>query len=72
MHAIIEMGPGTDAKALCRFAPVFVDAVEKWRDKATKINQGLEVPREAPPSKPGQQPPQVGPSAPGGDRFIKI
>ncbi len=74
MHAIIEMGPGTDAKALCRFAPVFVDAVEKWRDKAKRINEGQDVPREPsptgglPPPQPGQGPGQ----APGTDRFIKI
>ena len=67
MHAIIEMGPGTDAKALCRFAPVFVDAVEKWRDKAKKLSEGKEVPREAPPTVPPHQ-------APGkpGDRFFKV
>ena len=71
MHTVIEMGPGTDAKALCRFAPVFVDAVEKWREKAKKISEGQEVPREAPPMTPGQPGPQ-GPGAPGGERFIKI
>lgn len=71
MHAVIEMGPGTDAKALCRFAPVFVSAVEDWRDRATKISQGLEVPKPEMPSMPGQQPPPSGPT-PGGDRFIKI
>jgi len=73
MHAVIEMGPGTDAKALCRFAPVFVDAVEKWREKAKKISEGQEVPREGPPS--GPPVPGPGPTQPGGggaDRFIKI
>lgn len=74
MHAVIEMGPGTDAKALCRFAPVFVDAVEKWRSKAKLICEGKEVPREGPPTttphRPGPPPPtQRGGS---GDRFIKI
>ena len=77
MHSVIEMGPGTDAKALCRMAPVFVDATEKWRDKAGKICDGIEVPREGPPGIPGQPggvgpPPGAGPSQPGGDRFIKI
>lgn len=77
MHAVIEMGPGTDAKALCRFAPVFVDAVEKWRDKAKKISEGQEVPREVPPmpgigGHPG--PGGHGPAGhgPGGKPFIKI
>ena len=69
MHAVLEMGPGTDAKALCRFAPVFVDAVEKWREKAKKLSEGHDVPREAPPMMPGG-----GQQAPGrpGDRFLKI
>lgn len=71
MHAVIEMGPGTDAKALCRFAPVFVDAVEKWREKAKKLSEGQEVPREAPPTTPPMQQGQ-GPGQAGGDRFIKI
>jgi hypothetical protein len=76
MHAVIEMGPGTDAKALCRFAPIFVDAVEKWRDKAKRLSDGEILPREAPPGAPGQMggPPGQGLSkGPGpGDRFIKI
>ena len=75
MHAVIEMGPGTDAKALCRFAPVFVDAVEKWRDKAKKLSEGQDVPREPMPTRPGagpQPPGGQGPQTPGSDRFIKI
>ena len=69
MHTVLEMGPGTDAKALCRLAPVFVDAVEKWRDKAKRLSEGQKVPREAPPTAPGRQ----GPPQPGaGERFIKI
>ncbi len=78
MHSIIEMGPGTDAKALCRFAPVFVDAVEKWREKAKLIEQGQEVPRDASsmtpgrPGAPGMPPSPAGPGQPGTDKFIKI
>ena len=68
MHAVLEMGPGTDTKALCRFAPIFVDAVEKWRDKAKRLSEGQEVPREPPPTAP---PTQQGPGQPGA-RFIKI
>ncbi|MDN3506236.1 MAG: CesT family type III secretion system chaperone [Simkaniaceae bacterium] len=71
MHAVIEMGPGTDAKALCRFAPVFVDAVEKWREKAKKLSDGQDVPKEAAPTMPSQ-PPQGPGQPPGADRFIKI
>lgn len=69
MHAIIEMGPGTDAKALCRFAPVFVDAVEKWREKAKAINEGREVPKETAPT---MRPPQPGQNGGGPEKFIKI
>lgn len=72
MHAVIEMGPGTDAKALCRFAPVFVDAVEKWRDKAKRISEGQDVPKESPPAvSPSRGIGHAGPG-PGTDRFIKI
>ncbi|NGX45602.1 MAG: hypothetical protein K940chlam2_00758 [Chlamydiae bacterium] len=63
MHAVIEMGMGADPRALCRFAPVFVDAVEKWRDKIKAIQEGREIPKEPTPTTPGGKP---------GDRFIKI
>ena len=36
MHCVLEMG-SADASALRRFAPLFVEAVEKWRDVAQKI-----------------------------------
>lgn len=80
IHTVIEMGPGTDVKALCRMAPVFVEATEKWRDRAQKICDGIDVPREMPPGMPGSQPGAAGgqppspggPSQPGSDRFIKI
>src|SRR4029077_17087768 len=54
MHAVIEMGVGSDPNSLRRFAPIFVDAVEKWREKAKAIAEGREVPREAPPQMPGK------------------
>lgn len=63
MHAVLEMGVGADAHALRRFAPVFVDAVEKWRAKIKDISEGREVAKEPShvptPGKPGE-------------RFIKI
>ena len=62
MHAVLEMGLGADPHALRRFAPIFVDAVEKWREKAKAICEGRDVPKEAPPSIPGKP----------GERFIKI
>ncbi|MES2344790.1 MAG: CesT family type III secretion system chaperone [Chlamydiota bacterium] len=52
MHAVLEMGVGTDASALRRFAPVFVEAVEKWREKAKAICEGREVPKEIPAGAP--------------------
>src|SRR5579863_4463576 len=58
MHAVLEMGTGSDASSLRRFAPVFVEAVEKWREKAKNICEGREV-KDAPP------PPSSGPHTPG-------
>ncbi len=48
MHAMLSMGVGTDANELCRFAPVFVNAVESWRGKAKDIFEGKPVTSEAP------------------------
>jgi hypothetical protein len=45
MHCVIEMGIGADPSALRRFAPVFVEAVERWRKKAKALNEG-QVPQE--------------------------
>ncbi|NNM44263.1 MAG: CesT family type III secretion system chaperone [Chlamydiae bacterium] len=62
MHCVLEMGVGADASALRRFAPLFVEAVEKWREKSKSILEGRELPKDGPqnpPTKPG-------------DRFIKI
>jgi hypothetical protein len=53
---------------LRRFAPVFVEAVEKWREKAKNICEGREV--------KDTMPPPSGPHTPGhgkpGGQFIKI
>ena len=43
MHCVLEMGVGTDPQSLRRFAPLFVEAVEKWRKRATDIMQGIKV-----------------------------
>lgn len=43
MHAMLSMGVGTDANELCRFAPVFVNAVETWRSKVKDICEGKVV-----------------------------
>ena len=79
LHAIIEMGVGSDASALRRFAPLFVEAVERWRSRAKDICEGKEVPSlkdmgggglpGGRPGVPSNQPP-AGPKP--GERFIKI
>lgn len=71
MHCVLDMGLGVDASALRRFAPLFVETVEKWRDMVNKILAGQEpgpfsypTPPQAPaPSTMGNKP---------GERFIKI
>ncbi len=78
IHAVLEMGVGSDASSLRRFAPLFVESVEKWRSRAKDICEGREVPslKDAGmmPGKPpgGQTPgPMSGGNKPGG-QFIKI
>lgn len=64
MHCVLEMGVGADASSLRRFAPVFVESVEKWREKAKNIVEGREVtssagginPNQPPPPQHGKQP----------------
>ena len=67
MHAVLEMGVGADPSSLRRFAPLLVEAVERWRSRAKDICEGREVAKEAMPSSamptPGGKP---------GERFIKI
>src|ERR1700690_1068863 len=53
LHAVLEMGVGTDPHALRRFAPVFVDAVERWRSRAKDICEGREVPKDTGPAPSG-------------------
>ncbi len=76
MHCILEMGTGTDASSLRRFAPLFVESVEKWRERARNILEGRDVPSDRPasPSQIGNAPrPTTGGDQPKpGDRFIKI
>ncbi|HKZ00223.1 MAG TPA: CesT family type III secretion system chaperone [Rhabdochlamydiaceae bacterium] len=69
MHAVLEMGVGADPSALRRFAPLFVEAVEKWREKAKNVVEGRDIgPKEAAPSpiSPGGQ------GGKPGERYIKI
>jgi len=70
MHAVLEMGVGADSSSLRRYAPLFVEGVERWRSRAKDICEGREVAKEQGSSGiPGGMP------APGnkpGERFIKI
>lgn len=64
MHATIDMGVGTEANALNRFAPVFVNQVEFWRDRVSKICEGKEVPALPRGPQQAQGMPQKGGSMP--------
>lgn len=73
MHCVIEMGIGADPSSLRRFAPVFVEAVERWRKKAKDICEGRE-PEKDMPKRPGvgpQSPPNPVTGKPG-QPFMKI
>ncbi|HAB99755.1 MAG TPA: Tir chaperone family protein [Parachlamydiales bacterium] len=77
MHCVIDMGLGVDVNALRRFAPLFVETVEKWREIVSKIMAGEDPgPFQFPVPPGGAQPPQQ--SAPNfdgskpGERYIKI
>jgi len=59
MHCVLEMGLGADASALRRFAPIFVEAVEKWRKRVKDLidsggKRDKEKKEQAIPPKPGQ------------------
>ena len=71
MHCVLEMGVGTDPHSLPRFAPIFVEGVERWRKTAKDIVEGREPTK---PQMPGAQLPPPPSSASGkpGERFIKI
>jgi hypothetical protein len=79
MHCVIEMGIGADPSSLRRFAPIFVEAVERWRKRAKDISEGRE-PQDMPPpgggrpALPGGTHGQTTPGKPGqpGQPFIKI
>lgn len=76
MHCVLEMGIGADPSSLRRFAPVFVEAVEKWRKRSKDICEGREPKdKEEEERRQGRLGPQTsGPGAPGkpGQPFIKI
>lgn len=67
MHCVLEMGPGADPASLRRFAPLFVECVEKWREKARNIIEGrADSGADDNKDRNGHQPPKPG------DQFIKI
>ena len=70
MHCVVEMGLGVDAVALRRFAPLFVETVEKWREIVSKVCAGQEPEPFALPGMPGYKGPRPGgimpPSEPSG------
>ena len=69
MHCVLEMGPGADPSSLRRFAPLFVECVERWRERAKKVSDGQTDPG---PLLPGQRQggPGIGPGGvmPGGSQ----
>jgi len=71
MHCVLEMGVGTDTASLRRFAPLFVEAVEKWRSKVKDIMEGRAGDSSSSP-KDSVPPSPMGGNRPGGERFLKI
>lgn len=73
MHCVLEMGIGADASALRRFAPIFVEAVERWRKKVNDIMEGREPEKDQISNAPGRlPPPSSGGNQKPGQPFIKI
>jgi len=76
MHCVLEMGSGADPSSLRRFAPLFVECVEKWRERAKNIMEGRDdggasMGKPGGPMGPGQQKGHGDQPKPG-EPFIKI
>ncbi len=71
MHCVLEMGVGTDVSSLRRFAPIFVEAVERWRKMVKDIMEGRE-PTKSQPTHMGSLPSAPPPGGKPGERYIKI
>ena len=76
LHCVLDMGLGVDASALRRFAPLFVETIEKWRKIVIDISEGKEpepftlpMPGGAKPTLPGH-PSGEAPGGAGG--FVKV
>jgi hypothetical protein len=72
MHCVVEMGVGTDPSALRRFAPVFVECVERWRGKVKDIMEGRGGSGGKSHTPHPHNPPQPPHHGRPGDKFIKI
>lgn len=72
MHCVIDMGLGVDVAALRRFAPLFVETVEKWREIVTKVMAGEEPGPFQFPTPPIDQAATFGSGPKPGERYIKI
>ena len=73
MHCVLEMGIGADASSLRRFAPIFVECVEQWRERVKKILEGRDDgTMPAPSHKAGHPHQPQRPNQKPGDNFMKI
>lgn len=66
MHRVLSMGAGTDSMTLRRYAPMFVESVEKMREKAQAIIEGREESITNRSPRDQDQGPRPG------DKFLKI
>ncbi len=78
MHCVLDMGLGTEAIALRRFAPLFVETVEKWRTMISKVMNGEDPGTFQYPTHPGAPTPSMSSPSQGtggskpGSQYIKI
>ncbi|NGX56034.1 MAG: hypothetical protein K1060chlam5_00268 [Candidatus Anoxychlamydiales bacterium] len=75
LHCVLDMGLGVDASALRRFAPLFVETVEKWRKMVTDICEGKEPEPYTLPMPGGGVKPPGGlhpPPKEGGGGYVKV
>jgi len=71
LHCVLDMGLGVDASALRRFAPLFVETVEKWRKIVGDICEGKEPePFTLPMPQGAPKPPEL--QQPGGGGYVKV
>ena len=72
LHCVLDMGLGVDASALRRFAPLFVETVEKWRKIVDDIGEGKEPePFTLPMPQGMKKPPEMQQPGDGGG-YVKV